>query len=177
MVAIRATKAVAGLGVLALLAVVLAPGRASAQQFTSTAGKILKMSFDRGALVVKWDETGATSNNVSYDIRGTASATYGCVTPTAAALCAPDPVASSMSFTLDPQSGTVRQSAAVQPPGPSCSCAGTLVLYEVDFGQDAFNPDMQICDTTASVCAPIGAGYFSATFCDQNKLASCPTAP
>jgi hypothetical protein len=168
----------AAIALAALLAVAsLAPGVASAQSssptFTAISANILKVGFDQGDLLVRWTETGITVEEVTYNITGSASATYYCITPSGAPVCE-DEVAKSVfiGFTLSPINGTIRQTAAVDEPDPDsqCSCGGPnhFVLYQVDY------PSIQIADTTDSGVEPESVGPLSLTFCKLGNLKNCP---
>jgi len=151
--------------------------------FTSTSARVMTMGSYEGDLFVKWSESGLNPNAVtSYTVSGTSTAIYACIN--GGAMCqasSPASPADLLAVTMtSSSSGSLRQSVAVQPPGAgSCTCAsGNMVLYQVKYGKSAGAPDLQICDDTTSsaVCAPVGSGYFSQTFCKPNGLKQCPPA-
>lgn len=151
--------------------------------FTSTGARVMTMGSYEGDLFVKWSESGLSPNAVtSYTVTGTSTAIYACID--GGAMCqasSPASPADLLTVTMtSSSSGSLRQSVAVPPPGTgSCTCAsGNLVLYQVKYGNSAGAPDLQICDDTTSsaVCAPVGSGYFSQTFCKPNGLKQCPPA-
>ena len=151
--------------------------------FTSTSARVMTMGSYEGDLFVKWSESGLNPNAVtSYTVSGTSTAIYACIN--GGAMCQASSPASPtdlLAVTMtSSSSGSLRQSVAVPPPGAgSCTCAsGSLVLYQVSYGNNATAPDLQICDETTSsaVCAPVGSGYFSQTFCKASSLQNCPPA-
>jgi hypothetical protein len=170
------------LGALFLVVVIQKSAFAQAT-FTSTSARVMTMGSYEGDIFVKWSESGLSPNAVtSYTISGTSTAIYACVN--GGAMCqasSPASPADLLAVTMtSSSSGSLRQSVAVPPPGAgSCTCAsGNLVLYQVKYGNSAGAPDLQICDDTSSsaVCAPVGSGYFSQTFCKPNGLKQCPPA-
>jgi hypothetical protein len=154
--------------------------------FTSTSAKVSTLGWYEGSLFVKWSESGLSPNAaVSYTITGTSRAIYACSKGGTGTMCQASSSASPadlLAITMtSSSSGSIRQSVAVPPPGAgSCTCAsGNLVLYQVSYGNNATAPDLQICDDTTStaVCASVGSGYFSQTFCKASSLQNCPPAP
>jgi hypothetical protein len=153
--------------------------------FTSTSARVMTMGSYEGDLFVKWSESGLSPNAAtSYTITGTSRAIYACTKGGTGTMCpasSPASPADLLAITMtSSSSGSLRQSVAVPPPGAgSCTCAsGSLVLYQVSYGNNATAPDLQICDETTSsaVCAPVGSGYFSQTFCKASSLQNCPPA-
>jgi hypothetical protein len=173
-------------GALAAIALFM-QGTAFAQaHFTSTGGKVLTINSYVGDLYVKWAESGLSGGaSTPYTIIGTTSASYACTT--GGVMCQ-SPAQGAPGNLLNlamaaSGSGTVRQSLSLPPPpvDGSCACAsGNLVLYQVNYGNSAAAPDLQICDETnpiAPLCAPVGGGFFTHTFCKLSSPQSCPPAP
>lgn len=170
------------LGILGVVALLL-QGTAFAQAtFTSTSGKITTISSYAGSLFVKWSEAGLSSGGTtSYTITGSSTAEYACTTGGSPMCPASASSADLLWFATNASAnGTIRQSVAVPPASAgSCTCpSGSLVLYQVSYGNSANAPDLQICDDSnpGAACASIGPGYFSQTFCKQNSLRNCPPA-
>ena len=163
---------------LSLLSVIalLFCGTASAQTM-SAKGNIVVTKQVTGMLSVLWSESGLAPNQeVSYEVMGTASATYACVAgSTATALpSVSDPVSVGLALVAS-STGTIRQTVGVGVPDATSAasrCSGNVVLYQVSY------TGMYVCDlTTPLPCTPVGSGNFTQTFCNLTKSPGrCPPA-